>query len=82
MGTQGVLGCRKQLRRLKGNVMAKKKRKRLVRGKHWHGWAYRSAYTGGFCFWAEAGNKPKESPDDEPGGKWERVKFVEVPCKP
>ncbi len=61
--------------------MAKKKRKRLVQGKDWHGWAYRSNYLKGFIYWAEP-RKPTKSPDHEPDGKWVRVKFVEVRCKP
>lgn len=57
------------------------KRKRLVRGRDWHAWAWKhlgedSRYLpyGGFIFGAEyqRNGKPTEK------GKWVRVKFVEA----
>ena len=54
-------------------------RKRLKRGRDWHAWAWR---PGAACdpwefFWpTESGTKPKTKPSQ--GGKWVRVKFVEV----
>jgi len=50
--------------------MTKPKRKRLVRGKDWHAWAWK-AYSGELVTWAFH-DKPKT------GTRWVRVKFVEV----
>ena len=52
-------------------------KKRLKRGRDWHGWAfYEAGPTGlGMCHWAEV-DKPKEKPS--PKGRWVRVRFVRV----
>jgi len=59
--------------------MKNKPKKKLVRGKDWHAWAYKSE-SEGLYHWAVA-RKPIAQMDDdtrnEPG-KWVRVKFVEV----
>lgn len=53
------------------------RKKRLKRGRDWHGWAfYEAARDGlGMCHWAEA-EKPTEKPS--PRGRWVRVRFVRV----
>jgi hypothetical protein len=66
----------------------KAKKKRLVRGKDWHAWAWRvgkgSVVREGYILhWAEpskpAGNSyPSETGKPTVTGKWVRVKFVEV----
>lgn len=54
-----------------------KRKKRLRRGKDWHGWAfYEPGADGiGMCHWAEV-TPPKEKPS--PDGTWVRVRFVRV----
>ena len=61
-------------------------KKRLVRGRDWHGWAWKTD-AGNFHFYAIGGD-PRLHPGPAPkgyvcrsvsGGKWVRVKFVEVP---
>lgn len=54
-----------------------KKRKRSVRGKDWHGWAFKDD-AGWFCHYAEV-TKPRETRAPTDTGKWVKVKFVEVP---
>jgi hypothetical protein len=53
------------------------KRKRLKRGRDWHGWAF---YEGGrdglgMCHWAEV-EPPKNKPS--PNGRWVKVRFVRL----
>ena len=52
-------------------------RKRLIRGRDWHGWAFWEPGRGGLgmCHWADV-EKPKEKPS--PNGRWVRVRFVRV----
>lgn len=58
------------------------KRKRLVRGKDWHGWAWEPGKADSdvspLLWWAEA-ERPKLC-DSRPTttGKWVKVKFVKV----
>lgn len=58
-----------------------KKRKRLVRGKDWHAWAWKAGKSGvcpkpnQFVYSAEY---KKPSYKQMGTGKWVRVKFVEV----
>lgn len=59
------------------------KKKRLVKGKDYHGWAWK--HTGndrmkGFFWYAEPHKPNKNWPDHKPSepGKWVRVRFVEV----
>jgi len=59
---------------------ATKKRKRLVRGKDWHAWAWEQANGELLCY-AQC-TKPRMGyfnmkPTTQPG-KWVRVKFVKV----
>lgn len=61
-----------------------KKRKRLLRGRDWDGYAFKfPEYEGQpesqwvFCHWAEIEKPAGPHPTDD--GKWVRVKFVEVP---
>ena len=61
----------------------KKKKRRFVRGRDWHGWAwkcgdgdgYPRAWVGTFFFWAEP-DKPRTKPGTT--GQWLRVRFVEA----
>jgi len=66
--------------------MSKPKRKRLVRGKDWHAWAWKQnksgmlgEYPGRFLGFAK-GDKPLGDfcPTGAGTGRWVRVKFVEV----
>lgn len=65
-----------------GKAIAKKKaKKRLVRGKDWHAWAWKAGKTwskpGELFWWAEPNyTRPRKRPTES--GKWVRVKFVEV----
>lgn len=56
------------------------KRKRLKRGRDWHGWAfYEGGKTGlGMCHWAEADKPPRHEGKPSPDGRWVRVRFVRV----
>lgn len=54
------------------------KRRRLMRGRDWHAWAF---YEGGadglgMCHWAEVEKPTDKKPS--PNGKWVKVKFVRV----
>ncbi len=58
-----------------------KKLKRLIRGHDWHGWVCKMPLheqdkekDWALCLWAEV-DKPSKNIN---GGKWVRVKFVEV----
>lgn len=56
-----------------------KKRKRLIRGRDYHGWAWKAGKTwvkpGELFCWAET-VKPALRPTET--GRWVRVRFVEV----
>ena len=57
----------------------KPKRKRLVRGKDWHAYCWKSDKQG-LCQWADylpLGHAEDRKPEAG-GGHWVRVKFVEV----
>lgn len=59
----------------------KPKRKRLVRGKDWHAWAWKFGKdsiceTDSLSFFVV--DDPKEADPPSHSGKWVRVKFVEV----
>lgn len=65
--------------------MAKRRRRRLVKGNHFDAWAFKCPPDAPgqpeeewvFCFFAESSPRRKaESPTDD--GKWVRVKFMEV----
>ncbi len=60
-----------------------KKRKRMIRGRDWHGYAFKFPAKEGqpeskwvFCQWAEVNKPPSKHPTND--GKWVKVKFVEV----
>lgn len=62
------------------------KRRRLVQGRDYHGWAWKpnedngSRYPDdGLFHWAESRRPTKEDPPPTPSGKWVKVRFVEVP---
>jgi hypothetical protein len=58
----------------------KKAKKRLVRGKDWHGWCYKSD-SEGLYGWTTPDPKrieAEENPASWDSGEWVRVKFVEV----
>jgi len=58
----------------------KSKRKRLVQGKDYHGWAWEigeGSGKGSFCWFAEA-YKPPTANNPTETGKWFRVKYVKV----
>lgn len=56
-----------------------KKRKRLVRGKDWHVWAFKLHRTGKFSTSAyDVIDNPPDDDVDASNGEWVRVKFVEV----
>ena len=63
--------------------MAKTKR-RKVRSKDWHAWAWKAGKTwphpGELFYWAESDRPPHGSPESKPtdSGKWVKVKFLEV----
>ena len=64
-----------------GMTTKKPKPKRLVRGKDWHAWAWKSDTDG--LYWWVNGYEGKdllkeENPATWDKGKWVRVKFVEV----
>jgi len=52
-----------------------KQPKRLRQGRDWHGWAWKT-HRGRFLCFAE--DRKPGIPADLEGGKWVRVKFVEV----
>ena len=58
----------------------KKKKRRFVRGRDWHGWAWKCGngnsplLPNGLFYWAEQG-KPMTRPTAD--GQWVRVRFVE-----
>lgn len=58
-------------------------KKKLVRGKDWHGYAWKHLGDGSSVIphgclmrWAEPTRPPEKHPTEK--GKWVRVKFVEV----
>jgi len=57
-----------------------KNKPRIKRGRDWHGWAWKfddtTIHKTELGWWAEC-DKPKRQPVAN-GGKWVRVKFVEV----
>lgn len=61
--------------------MKKKPKNRKIQGRDWHGYVCKFPYHNGdpqkdwhLCYWAE----PNKPPKPINGGKWVRVKFVEV----
>ena len=52
-----------------------KPKKKLVRGRDWHAWAWK-AKDWGLFFYAEPNRDSNCRPTD--AGKWVKVKFVEV----
>ena len=55
-----------------------KKKRKLIKGKDWHGWAMKFGDNGELSFFA-ADRRPIRYTNMPPEDKWVKVKFVEVP---